>query len=88
MTPQGEHHLRSCLLGRFNLSNVLAAVGALLGLEYALDFIGVFAPHLERRAVSRALASGGTGTSQWPGVPHWRERRVPVKLVEPLVEAQ
>ncbi|MET3654234.1 LysR substrate-binding domain-containing protein [Dyella japonica] len=56
--------------------------------EYALDFIGVFAPHLERRAVSRALASGGTGTSQWPGVPHWRERRVPVKLVEPMVEAQ
>ena len=56
--------------------------------EYTLDFISVFAPHLERRAVSRALASGGTGTSHWAGVPHWRERKVPPKMVEPLVEAQ
>lgn len=56
--------------------------------EYTLDFISVFAPHLERRAVSRALASGGVGTSQWPGVPHWRERLVPLKVAEPLVEAQ
>ena len=28
--------LRSSLLGRFNLSNVLAAVGALLGLDYPI----------------------------------------------------
>lgn len=56
--------------------------------EYALDFISVFAPHLERRAVSRALANGGVGASQWPGVPHWREREVPHKVAEPLVEAQ
>jgi DNA-binding transcriptional LysR family regulator len=56
--------------------------------EYALDFIGVFAPHLERRAVSRALANGGVSTSQWPGVPHWRDREVPHKVAEPLVEAQ
>lgn len=32
VTAQGEHLLRSTLLGRFNLSNVLAAIGALLGL--------------------------------------------------------
>jgi LysR family transcriptional regulator, cys regulon transcriptional activator len=56
--------------------------------EYTLDFINVFAPHLERRAVSRALASGGAGTSHWPGVPHWRERQVPHRVAEPLVEAQ
>ncbi|WP_199100050.1 LysR substrate-binding domain-containing protein [Dyella sp. ASV21] len=56
--------------------------------EYALDFISVFAPHLERRAVSRALATGGAGASQWPGVPHWRERQIPLKVAEPLVEAQ
>jgi LysR family cys regulon transcriptional activator len=55
--------------------------------EYALDFIGVFAPHLERRAVSNALATAGVGAANWPGVPHWRERRVPSKVVEPVVEA-
>ena len=37
VTPQGERSLRSPLLGRFNVSNVLAAVGALLGMNYALD---------------------------------------------------
>ena len=47
VTPQGEHHLRSTLLGRFNLSNVLAAVGALLGLDYALDEILKVLPKLE-----------------------------------------
>ena len=55
--------------------------------EYTLDFISVFAPHLERRAVSRALATGGAGVSHWPGVPHWRERHVPGKVAEPAVEA-
>lgn len=47
VTPQGEHHLRSTLLGRFNLSNVLAAVGALLGLDYPLDEILRVLPLLE-----------------------------------------
>jgi len=47
VTPQGEHLLRSSLLGRFNLSNVLAAVGALLGLDYALDEILKVLPKLE-----------------------------------------
>ena len=47
VTPQGEHLLRSSLLGRFNLSNVLAAVGALLGLDYALDEILNVLPKLE-----------------------------------------
>ena len=56
--------------------------------DYALDFIGVFAPHLERRMVSRALAANGVGTSQWPGVPHWRERLVPQKVEDKVVEAQ
>ncbi|WP_437883475.1 UDP-N-acetylmuramoyl-L-alanyl-D-glutamate--2,6-diaminopimelate ligase [Pseudomonas sp. LRF_L74] len=39
VTPQGEGLLRSPLLGRFNLSNLLAVVGALLGLGYGLDEI-------------------------------------------------
>ncbi|WP_114241243.1 LysR substrate-binding domain-containing protein [Dyella sp. C9] len=56
--------------------------------EYTLDFISVFAPHLERRAVSRALATGGAGTSQWPGVPHWRQRQVPHKVQDLVAEAQ
>lgn len=55
--------------------------------EYALDFISVFAPHLERRAVSRALANG-TASSSWNGVPHWRERQVPHKVAEALVEVE
>jgi len=60
VTPQGEHHLRSCLLGRFNLSNVLAAVGALLGLEYALDEILAVLPKLEGPAGRMQRLGGGT----------------------------
>ena len=58
VTPQGEHHLRSALLGRFNLSNVLAAVGALLGLEYPLDDILKILPKLEG-PVGRMQRLGG-----------------------------
>ncbi|OLS59358.1 UDP-N-acetylmuramoyl-L-alanyl-D-glutamate--2,6-diaminopimelate ligase [Pseudomonas putida] len=39
VTPQGEHMLRSRLLGRFNLSNMLAAVGTLLAMDRPLDEI-------------------------------------------------
>lgn len=59
VTPQGEHHLRSALLGRFNLSNVLAAVGALLGLEYALDEILAVLPKLEGPAGRMQRLGGG-----------------------------
>jgi len=59
-TPQGEHHLRSTLLGRFNLSNVLAAVGALLGLDYALDEILKVLPKLEGPAGRMQRLGGGT----------------------------
>ena len=58
VTPQGQHHLRSSLLGRFNLSNVLAAVGALLGLDYALDEILKVLPQLEG-PVGRMQRLGG-----------------------------
>ena len=60
VTPQGEHHLRSTLLGRFNLSNVLAAVGALLGLDYALDEILQVLPKLEGPAGRMQRLGGGT----------------------------
>lgn len=59
VTPQGEHHLRSTLLGRFNLSNLLAAVGALLGLDYALVEILRVLPKLEGPA---GHAASGWGT--------------------------
>ncbi|KAF0861677.1 UDP-N-acetylmuramoyl-L-alanyl-D-glutamate--2,6-diaminopimelate ligase [Pseudomonas sp. LD120] len=59
VTPQGEHHLRSRLLGPFNLSNVLAAVGALLGLEYALDEILAVLPKLEGPAGRMQRLGGG-----------------------------
>ncbi|MBD9465317.1 UDP-N-acetylmuramoyl-L-alanyl-D-glutamate--2,6-diaminopimelate ligase [Pseudomonas sp. Pdm06] len=59
VTPQGEHHVRSPLLGRFNLSNVLAAIGALLGLDYALDEILKVLPKLEGPAGRMQRLGGG-----------------------------
>jgi UDP-N-acetylmuramoyl-L-alanyl-D-glutamate--2,6-diaminopimelate ligase len=47
VTAEGEHQLQSRLLGRFNLSNVLAAVGALLALDYPLQAILQVVPQLE-----------------------------------------
>lgn len=47
VTPRGEGLLRSNLLGRFNLSNLLATVGALLGMDYALDEILKVLPQLQ-----------------------------------------
>lgn len=58
VTPQGDHVLRSSLLGRFNLSNVLAAVGALMGLDYPLDEILNVLPLLEG-PVGRMQRLGG-----------------------------
>jgi UDP-N-acetylmuramoyl-L-alanyl-D-glutamate--2,6-diaminopimelate ligase len=58
VTAQGEYHLRSSLLGRFNLSNVLAAVGALMGLDYPLDEILKVLPSLEG-PVGRMQRLGG-----------------------------
>ncbi|OHC25814.1 MAG: UDP-N-acetylmuramoyl-L-alanyl-D-glutamate--2,6-diaminopimelate ligase [Pseudomonadales bacterium RIFCSPLOWO2_12_59_9] len=47
VTPQGEGRLCSALLGRFNLSNLLAVVGALLALDYPLDEILGVMPQLQ-----------------------------------------
>lgn len=37
VTAQGEGNLSSPLIGRFNLSNLLAVIGALLALDYSLE---------------------------------------------------
>ncbi|UVJ43243.1 UDP-N-acetylmuramoyl-L-alanyl-D-glutamate--2,6-diaminopimelate ligase [Pseudomonas sp. LS1212] len=58
VTAQGQHSLRSALLGRFNLSNVLAAIGALLGMDYPLDEILKVMPQLEG-PVGRMQRLGG-----------------------------
>jgi UDP-N-acetylmuramoyl-L-alanyl-D-glutamate--2,6-diaminopimelate ligase len=58
VTPQGEGLLRSPLLGRFNLSNLLAVVGALLGLGYPLDEILSLMPQLQG-PVGRMQRFGG-----------------------------
>ncbi|MDR2991559.1 MAG: hypothetical protein LBU72_06480, partial [Burkholderiaceae bacterium] len=42
--------------------------------DYTLDFIELFGPHLERRAVRHAL--GGAAPPSWPQAPHWRERQL------------
>ncbi len=47
--------------------------------EYTLAFIQLFAPHLGRREVSRAIA-GEPRDSAWTNVPHWRDRSVSRKL--------
>jgi len=60
VTPQGEGLLRSPLLGRFNLSNLLAVVGALLGLGYPLDEILGVMPKLQAPA-GRMQRLGGVG---------------------------
>ncbi|WP_043309105.1 UDP-N-acetylmuramoyl-L-alanyl-D-glutamate--2,6-diaminopimelate ligase [Pseudomonas sp. ML96] len=57
-TPQGEGLLRSPLLGRFNLSNLLAVVGTLLGLGYPLDEILSIMPRLQG-PVGRMQRFGG-----------------------------
>ena len=59
VTPQGERSLRSPLLGRFNISNVLAAVGALLGMNYPLDEILAVLPKIEGPAGRMQRLGGG-----------------------------
>ncbi|MFC0711650.1 UDP-N-acetylmuramoyl-L-alanyl-D-glutamate--2,6-diaminopimelate ligase [Azorhizophilus paspali] len=58
-TPQGEGLLHSPLLGRFNLSNLLAVVGVLLGLDYALDEILRVVPQLQAPAGRMQQLGGG-----------------------------
>lgn len=58
-TPQGEGWLRSSLLGRFNLSNLLAVVGALLGLGYPQDEVLAALPHLQPPAGRMQRLGGG-----------------------------
>jgi UDP-N-acetylmuramoyl-L-alanyl-D-glutamate--2,6-diaminopimelate ligase len=47
VTAQGTSNLRSRLLGRFNLSNLLAAIGALVALDFPLDEILKVVPKLQ-----------------------------------------
>lgn len=58
ITAQGERTLRSQLLGRFNLSNMLAAVATLLALDYSLDEILKVTPQLQG-PVGRMQRLGG-----------------------------
>lgn len=47
VTPQGDGLLRSSLIGLFNLSNLLAAIGALMALGYPQDEILAVIPRLQ-----------------------------------------
>lgn len=47
VTAQGTFNLRSRLLGRFNLSNLMAAIGALMAMDYPLDEILKVVPTLQ-----------------------------------------
>ncbi|WP_295468186.1 UDP-N-acetylmuramoyl-L-alanyl-D-glutamate--2,6-diaminopimelate ligase [uncultured Pseudomonas sp.] len=60
VTVQGAGELRSQLIGRFNLSNLLAAIGALLGLGHRLDDILAILPQLQGPA-GRMQRLGGAG---------------------------
>jgi len=59
VTAQGEHTLRSSLLGRFNLSNVLAVVGTLMGMKYTVDEILAVLPALQGPAGRIQRLGGG-----------------------------
>ena len=69
ITPQGERSLRSPLLGRFNVSNVLAAVGALLGMDYPLDEILAVLPGLKARPAACSVWAAATGHWWWSITP-------------------
>ncbi|HTO19840.1 MAG TPA: UDP-N-acetylmuramoyl-L-alanyl-D-glutamate--2,6-diaminopimelate ligase [Pseudomonas sp.] len=58
ITPQGKGLLRSALLGRFNLSNLLAVIGSLLAMEFPLDDILRLLPRL-KGPVGRMQRLGG-----------------------------
>ncbi len=58
VTHQGEGLLRSPLLGRFNLSNLLAVVGALLAMDYPLADVLKVLPSLQG-PVGRMQRLGG-----------------------------
>ena len=47
LTPHGEGRLHSPLLGRFNLSNLLAVLGTLLAMDYPLDAVLKLMPRLQ-----------------------------------------
>ncbi len=59
ITAQGDGLLVSPLLGAFNLSNLLAVVGALLALDYPLDEILAVLPQLQPPAGRMQRLGGG-----------------------------
>ena len=60
MTPQGDGLLRSPLIGRFNLSNLLATIGALIAMGYPQDEILAVMPHLQGPAGRMQRLGGGS----------------------------
>lgn len=42
--------------------------------EYMLEFILHFAPHLDRREVTRAVADNSADDARWHDIPRWHER--------------
>lgn len=60
VTAQGEGNLSSSLLGEFNLSNLLAVIGALLGLGHSLEQALAVLPKLHSPA-GRMQVLGGQG---------------------------
>ncbi|WP_312600918.1 MULTISPECIES: UDP-N-acetylmuramoyl-L-alanyl-D-glutamate--2,6-diaminopimelate ligase [Pseudomonas] len=60
VTPEGEAGLVSPLIGRFNLSNLLAAIGALLGMGFTLSHIQRVMPELQGPVGRMQRLGGGT----------------------------
>ena len=59
VTPQGDGLLRSSLIGLFNLSNLLATIGALIALGYPQDEILRVIPQLQGPAGRMQRLGGG-----------------------------
>lgn len=64
VTAQGEGNLSSHLLGRFNLSNLLAVIGALLALGHSLEQALAVIPKLQSPA-GRMQVLGGAQCPRW-----------------------
>lgn len=60
VTAQGEGNLSSALIGRFNLSNLLAVIGALLAMDYSLEQALKVIPQLQGPAGRMQVLGGQT----------------------------
>ena len=65
ITPLGERHLRSSLMGEINVYNILAASAAAISLNINLDEVVEVAQHQNGCTIWRGETVNRTNGSQW-----------------------